>query len=236
MRVKVFGDSHCGRMFQYYEAKGAGRWPEIEFVPNHGKNTRHFDFAEEGDALRVTADNFHKAEPLDLLLEPGVLNIFSGPLHSSAFSRNRTWRLFCPWEVSDRFGGFKPLSTDEFESLVELHVAASQRLARVCGEKGISLAVIEPPLLKKEACARRNLNTDLVAEVDRRYRASVMRRLARRGADIIPTPPETNDGDFQLPEFTANNPDDAHHGSRSYDMMSVDRVVAYAKSKGAFAA
>lgn len=230
--IKVFGDSHVGFMARADD----GSVPDLTFVPSHGRNTAVFTVEETAGGLHIFSDRHEGAPALDTVLSPADINVFSGPLHSSRFSRDRTWQRFCPWQVAEQFPDHTPIPTAVFEALVAQHVNRSQALATRCADKGIPLVVLEPPLLKPIAAEFPGTDPRLLADVDRRFRASVKRRLRRRGAEVIETPAQTNDGDFVLPDFASLGAEDLHHGSRSYYRLAIECVLDFAAAHSAGAA
>ena len=218
--IRVFGDSHAGRL-----AFALGGVPDgLHIEGSNGGLLVVMKVSRQGRGLRLTADAVDWIPALDVTIEPGEPVVFSGPFHSSPVSRHAAWTTHCPWFIADAHPDLVPVSDAVLATVVARRMAQSYAFFDLARELGIDVTVLESPFLPRRVLAETGIREDVLAAVDRAFRGAVRRGLAARGIAVIDVPAETRDGALLRAGYEMPEPD-PHHGNEAYGALTIRSIL-----------
>lgn len=222
----LIGDSHLRFFNQVLETQGK-LTPDIDVFSSHAQNLLNIDVCVDGDMVRGTCHQLTHLKVKELELRKGDHMVISGPLHSSLVARHKMWRRTAPWHLAKGRQGISPVSDNVFTVLAQERSQAVIDYLRAGHTIGARVAILEPPFLPRRAIERSGIEETILSTCDKAFRNAVRALCKDAGIDVIPTPPQTHDGDFMLDAFAANNVDDMHHGNHAYVRHAIDGVLAF---------
>ena len=228
----IVGDSHL-RLFQQVLDNQGMNADDIEVHSGHALNLLRIDVSLEGDVLRGKCHQNSRIKARDLELRPGDCMVISAPLHSSLVARHKMWRRYAPWQWARDRQGISPVSDNIFRILAEERSQAVENYLRAGLAHGARVAILEPPFLPRRVVPTSGIDAELLSICDKAFRDAVRAVFDKAGIPIIPTPPETHDGDFMLDQFAAKNEEDMHHGNHAYVRHAIAKVLAFFEAETA---
>lgn len=219
----IFGDSHLRAL----ERVSAGKYEDVKIISNHGKNFVKMDIKTDDNSVRIFSDNVANFDPIDLTVTGDDVVVFSAPLHSSLVSRHPMWRSHIHWQLASKHPQRKVVSSNFFDQVASSRIQSALSFLQSAKSLGARIAVLEPPLLSRKAIGFSQLTPAMLVLNDQSYRLAVRVLLDAIGVDVVSTPPQTNDGEFLLPEFEAASERDVHHGNGQYARLALQDAVDF---------
>jgi hypothetical protein len=224
--ITIFGDSHVGTL---HRAKGVQK-KGIKFISGHGRQITNMIVNDNQENIALFSEQLNNFPPIDIEITPGEKYIFSGPLHSSRFSRHPIWSNFIPFKIKDYQSQCTIISDNCFKQIIHNWIHTHIKISEMAKHRNLSIFILEPPKLHQRAAEFCSIDIGYLRRIDELFRENAKDALTRAGAQIIPSPPETEENGFLRPEFESASIRDIHHGNAQYGKIALENIQNYLKN------
>jgi hypothetical protein len=224
MRLTIFGDSHVEVL-----RAGVGLIPAslaVEMHSSWGPNWINPTVSVDAEGLwHFQANDNPAIPPLNLTLRPGGKFLFSTPLHTAPFIRDKVWQDYCPWQVQGQHPQLVPLPDAVLHSWLARRLGAVFEYLDRMKDAGFDVTVIEAPRPLARAPSRYGISAGIVRAVDAICRRYICDVLAKHEISIIQVPIETHDDGLTSESYSGVHPKHAHHGNAAFGQAMMAHIL-----------